>query len=1102
LVTYRDQNREQVFFAEEIWTKTSLIDLLLYKGVYGETKVVAPVLTLQRERKMSDDSKKSSTPKKEKKARSWPIFTNDLVVERGTVRLKIPHVDEIEVAQIEMNYKPHENYLSLQARTREGSVEGEVLIKGSLGEHAHIQTEITNFPVALLDQLKATSLFTEAIGETIDIKMDSENTLDGLMITVDIQSKFFDGKIKAEAANGYLIFYKESIFRFTATPQFFHELISPTLKEQWRLADKSSIVLTMNNGRIPLSLKGFSFQQFQINAQVVMERAEIEHKTLGPYSLNNVRASVVGEDTLHISLMGEVVGQEKAAVEAYLEVDQKNNMNYSVASDGFPFSLLTLFFEEADALGLFFGKTVRLRVNGVYKPQTEFISTVNISSFSSELNAEITGEKLSDLDFTVQGYKRVSGNWKNAVGEGFTFQLSGKAALLKKILAVSAFQGRIENPLFKIKLEGNLGKAGVPFSFNQVQVRGEGELLQLPPAPVFENATIREGNFSFQMNGFKNQMDAEINLALSIAANGERIDSKKMKSTLLVKNFIRENRLDFRGANIHFLGNMEYFPTAFISVWLPEGVDLTPLIGPTVTLNANLAYEPGKDPLIKADILAEAPGFKTQITMDLGSDLRVHQTKPTFLQWDLSPNRYAALMRLLSDEPVAFQLQSNAKIEMEISEIQCPPVTPTTVKDVICQSGAAGTLKVGPLHFIDPNTKEKFVLEEITGRIFGDNFSKKLHLDFKGVVDKESGFTIDMDLVHLWAKDGHLNTENAALTGTFSLNNLIMRYLTGIFPMAEVFRSKVNAVFGERINAELTAQIAQMEGPLHLIVNASNFKGIFPLHFSKNEILLRDYIDAEITLTEAVSRNFLVDINPLLITGARSGHPLKLYVAPEGFSFPIFPYSFAKLNIERAIIDIGRIEVQNGGAVQELMDFLKSKKKIKNGWMKAWFTPIFMSLKGGTAHYERFDMLLGKDVHIALWGRIDLIKDKVKMTLGIAPKTLKQRFNILGISKKEMFQVKMRGSTSNVDLDWSSAYTRIGILVARLAGGHIGYLVGGVLEQIITALGEEPTPPPTTLPFPWDEKTPRKPGDSIPEIAPPPSAGAKGSRKILEFLIP
>jgi hypothetical protein len=236
----------------------------------------------------------------------------------------------------------------------------------------------------------------------------------------------------------------------------------------------------------------------------------------------------------------------------------------------------------------------------------------------------------------------------------------------------------------------------------------------------------------------------------------------------------------------------------------------------------------------------------------------------------------------------------------------------------------------------------------------------------------------------------------------------------------------------------------------------------------KNALYLRDYIDAEITLTQAVNETLLKDISPILIVGAYSDHPLKIYIDPQGFMLPIRPYCLENMQIGNAVFDIGKIRVRNGGQIQSLMQFLNAKDISPDGFMEAWFTPIYMSVHNGVASYKRFDALLASNVHIAMWGGVNLGNDHVNMTLAIAPKTLYERFKIKGLTKKEMFEVQMSGTTSKLELDWSSAYSRIAWIVARNATGQIiGNILGGILEQLVTKPGAE-LPPPTTDPLPWE----------------------------------
>src|SRR5262249_41106927 len=158
-------------------------------------------------------------------------------------------------------------------------------------------------------------------------------------------------------------------------------------------------------------------------------------------------------------------------------------------------------------------------------------------------------------------------------------------------------------------------------------------------------------------------------------------------------------------------------------------------------------------------------------------------------------------------------------------------------------------------------------------------------------------------------------------------------------------------------NARIYGEISQLSGPLTIDIKASNFKATLPLQLHPQAIYLRDYVDAEITLTPEVNETLLKDINPLLIAGAFSDHPIRVVIDQQGVVIPIRPYSLQGVQIARATIDIGKIRVCNGGQLQGLMHFLKAAEVAPDGTMEAWFTPIYMSLQQGVASYQRFDAL-------------------------------------------------------------------------------------------------------------------------------------------------
>ena len=1085
----KDPQGRKIATVQSLSTDTSLFTLLFHRNTFGATTVIQPTLALERdEAGISNLEKSLSQAQKKGKRTGWPRLTGKLVVKDGQMHMSAPKIEEISISDAFLEYSPDQKLFHLTAKTKEGAVTGEILASGSLGEKRHILARIDNFPVAILDQLSNSKLYTHMVGEKINVKIESTNR----EITAEVQSQLLNGRVTGSVKDRvFVIDSEQSALKFVVTPAFFQELVSEDLKKQWQLADRTTLTFDITKGEIPLSL---DWAKSDIEAKVHLERAELLHANQGHYSLNNFEGSLVAKDGVDLKVAGQIVGKESSKLEAEIKFHE-GAVSFSADSDGFPFSLLELAFEEAKALNRFFGDRVAIKVRGDYSPSKGLDSTFDLSSFMTNVQGDVKGKELGDLTFDIHGTRRFTGGLKDALGEGTTFAFKGKAEMVKRILSVSTFTGRIDSDVITTEVKGQLGKKGTPFSFEHMKVVGDGKLLNLPINKHYEDAKLKEGSFSFVMDGAKNSLIAKTRT--SFEAEGKR----EIVGDLKISGFIVDNNLDTSAASIDFDGHLDHFPTGVLDLFTPEHVDLTTLIGPTVTLKTKLHYNPKKEIRFQLDLDAKAPGFSADLAIAVDPTFRITQSQPGHIHWEITDKRYEALAKLLSKEgKTAYELQNRSALDIEIDKIYCPKEFPENVKTFVCRSGVVGKIKVEPMLFSDTKTQDRFALQKIEGSIFGENFSRKIHMDLQGelfsskLANRAQGeFTVEVDLLNLWSE------EPLAVNGEVDLSHIPVRQVLGIIPLDPIFRQKAQALMGDSLDANISAQVSKGEGPITVDISASNFKALFPLQLAQDRILLRDVLKAEITFTDAVSEHFITDINPMIVKGARSDHPIRVFVDPEGFSFPL-PWSFKELVIEKAVVDIGKIYVKNGGAVEELMKFLKAKPP-KDKLMRAWFTPVFLSLKNGVLRHERFDILLHKNVHIALWGRVDLIKQKVWMTLGIAPQTLKQRFNILGISKKDMFQVKMRGKTSHVELDWSSAYTRIGILIARLAGGPPGYIVGGILEQVISALGEEPTPPPTVHPFPWDVK--QQKNEEAPEVkTPPSSAQQKANRKLMEFIIP
>ncbi len=601
-----------------------------------------------------------------------------------------------------------------------------------------------------------------------------------------------------------------------------------------------------------------------------------------------------------------------------------------------------------------------------------------------------------------------------------------------------------------------------------------------------ELASISDLEMQVNINGKNEEFFANINGKTHIELQDpEKKESKsgQIDALLSIKQFLKAGTFSLRSADFRADVTAKDFPLFILDAFilqksLSQGGFLTTLFGPSLDFTLRGSHTPEKEPKSIILFSATGEGLKANLSLSIDGTLKVMQDHPAFIEWTMTPARYATLMSIFQKESHLksnYTLLNSAPVILKISQLNCPALPIPSIGGFLCQSGFIGTLQTGPMTLMNHATHDSIAIQRVDASVHGRNFSEAIQLniasDFLSNNATESGdLRFQGGLINAWTKEGKWNKEGLTIKGNLHINNLPVRPILSLTALSPRREREIFALLGEKLNTNIFGEITDFSGPIDIQIAASNFKAEAPFTLNQGNLTLRETLKAEITLTQEISETFLVDIYPLLFEAVLSNHPLLLNIGSDGFFLPLSPFSFGEIKIPHAIIDIGEISVKNGGQLQALMNFLKAQNISPVGMMSAWFTPIYLSLENGIASYERFDALLAGNVHIACWGQINHIKDKVNMVLAISAATLRHKLGISGLSKRDMFQIKMRGSTHKVELDWSSAYKRIAIIIAEAAGGP-GYIVSGLLELLGGMLGEEPTPPPTTHPFPWKKTT-------------------------------
>jgi hypothetical protein len=1067
-IQLKDKEGKVHFSCLTFETNTSLLYMLFGGRTLGRTFIETPYVVLPQkmlEKEKTEEIDKKSGKSKKKERPALPKFDDSVIVTDGTLIFPTKDASSpITVSGIQVDKTVSPNHIVLKATTAKGHEQGWLRIDAEWEQMRHANIHIENFPVEIIDSLTSSHMYSEALGQSLNIDCHIEKkSQDVLVVQGSAAAPHLTLEIEGTLQKDRFFIDPKSHVDFMITPSFFKQLISKNRRGNWELASKTQLNIQIEKGIIPIT-EPIRLNEVVLQAHAHLNRAEMHHVSLGSYSLNHFDVTATTHNHLNINYQGEIQGREASKISGNAAMTPEGNLLFDYVCQSFPVTLLELISSDLEKnVRFILGNNFDLKGKGTYASE-ELDTELSIDSSDAQLNAHLTGN-LPEINFDLSGTHQIHGSKAKVLGSSVNLVLSGAAKLQAESFVLPFIKGRVFNSYVDLEVSGQIGEEGKTLALDQIQLLAFGNIKKLPLEETLTESALQNGLLFLQIDGSKNLIIG-------------KAESKALEARFEVAHFIQNEALSFSNARIDFTCNLHEFPVAVASPFLSENVDLTAFLGKSLSLTSKGSYRPDQEPRFVLDLNGQGEGLRTSLSISLDHTLTVKQNRPSFIYWEMTPERYEALMRqfrLDSQIEPTFVLKRTTPIELNINQLTCPTAPTETLGRFFCQSGFVGDLSIGTTEFRSRQTQESITFQGVSGSIKGENFSKAVDIDLKGKIQapniprsEESTFSFAGQMLNFWTPEGKFNREALTVKGQLSLDLLPVRQIAGMFPLDHETRSIVQAVLGELVNARISGEISQLSGPVTVDIKSSNFKALIPLELKKTAFYLRDYVNAEITLTPAVNETLLKEINPLIIAGAYSDHPIKVYIDPNGFVLPIRPYSLEKIQIANAVVDIGKIMVKNGGQIQSLLQFLNAKEITPEGFMEAWFTPIFLNLHHGVATYKRFDALLARNVHIALWGNINLISEQVDMTLAVAPTTLYERFKIAGLKKEDMFQVKMRGTTTKLDLDWSSAYSRVAWIVARASAGYLSDILGGILEQLVSNLGDDPVPPPTTDPLPWE----------------------------------
>ena len=274
-------------------------------------------------------------------------------------------------------------------------------------------------------------------------------------------------------------------------------------------------------------------------------------------------------------------------------------------------------------------------------------------------------------------------------------------------------------------------------------------------------------------------------------------------------------------------------------------------------------------------------------------------------------------------------------------------------------------------------------------------------------------------------------------------------------------------------SVDLDLKLNQGNGSINTSLISTNGTFLLDGIFQEGWLFLNKNLEVSLQMTPEIASGILGELVPLISSGVRGRSPIRVAIDARGFQVPLSPFDLSLLDIGNGVVELDQIDVNPTRELGELLSLLGAKPTPGKPEM-LWFTPLYFSLKNGVASLKRVDILVAEKFPVALWGKVDLVKELINLEIGLGARTLEQAFGLKGLPKDYILPVPLKGTFESASIDKPKATAKVGALLAQLQGSPQGLVIGGVLDLISGGLTESGVPQPTTKPIPWETEEEQK----------------------------
>lgn len=633
-----------------------------------------------------------------------------------------------------------------------------------------------------------------------------------------------------------------------------------------------------------------------------------------------------------------------------------------------------------------------------------------------------------------------------------------------------------------------------PFEFiccrthlNELYIDGRAELDKLAfiGSPTSAGGMLRQLTIPWEINGKNNTLKISMTGNASIETEKE---SGTIDGKIQIDNWHNRESFSLKNSTITFTGACDKFPTAVVEVFT-KMTALPLIIGPSMAVNFDGRFVKAGLSDGHLNLKIQGHDFLGNFALKFQDGIVLQDQKDPFhLEFKLTQPLFYAFLTWMSGDighRDHIRIVEPSSVTLKVDVLRIPwrqtihGLENQYLREAIVNSAYIMNLTADKLHFKDLDNDHAVVWKDVVACLQSNEMDRRLELDLKAQQyhkGSENKITCKAILENGFAPSGQINIPDSTLSIDIKLHRFPGKFLCDIACINKDISNKVEALLGEEVDAEVRTKLHHLSGPLYVTSKGSNGSLILDAQFKRGILTLNKTFEAEFIVTPQLGQSVLQDLIPILGGAISSDKPIRAMIDSHGFSAPLLNYmvhlsiplanfDITLLQIGRATLDLGKIQFRKESQLGSIVSILKPTI---GDQLSVWFTPMYYKYQKGIANIARMDMLVMDKYPFAIWGKVDMITDKVDLTVGVSGKALSQAFDLKGLDDSYMMQIPLKGTTNNPTLDKAKATARIAALLAQLQGTSQGKVIGTFLDIAGGSLKEAPPPIPTTSPLPWE----------------------------------